>query len=437
MIDFPKEFSKRILDHGLGDLLEGLNGDVPVSIRFNRFKNSKLDFDLRPVSWCRDGFYLGERPKFTLDPLLHGGVYYVQEASSMIVGEIARKYNPKMVLDLCAAPGGKTTHLSCSVGSDGCVVANEVIRGRATVLSENVQKWGGGNVIVTSSDARNFGPLNGLFDLIVVDAPCSGEGMFRKDVNSRDQWSVENVVLCAARGRRIVSDAWNALQDGGILIYSTCTFNRAENQDNVQWICENLGATVEQIDMPSGVVVDQWGANFYPGRIEGEGFFVAVLRKNCAVEMLSCRSCKPLAKLSKIDSIAVSRWVNGPLSYRVVGDTIYGYNKSLDSVIDLILPLGVVYSGVEMGSMIRGELKPAHSLALYYDLKCDNVSDLDRDESLQFLAKQILDASMYKDSLSLVNYNGVGIGWAKSVAKGSGKRINNLYPQGWRILNLQ
>lgn len=432
MSEFPKIFESRLLSDGLGDVLVALNGVSPTSIRLNPYKNARLDYDMRSVAWCGDGFYLPERPKFTLDPFLHGGAYYVQEASSMIVGEIARKYNPKVVLDLCAAPGGKSTHLASVVGLEGCVVANEVIRSRATILSENVQKWGSGNVVVTSSDAKNFGSLNGLFDIVVIDVPCSGEGMFRKDVASRSEWSVDNVALCAARGRRIVSDAWNALKEEGILIYSTCTFNRAENQDNVEWICRNLGATVEQVTMPPGVEVDEWGANFFPGRVDGEGFFVSVLRKTSSVEYDSTRSGKCLTKVSKCDLGELRRWIDSDLDFRLGGDLIYGYNEFTSGLIDQLMPLGVVYSGVAMGGMMRGELKPSHSLALFCKVRRDNVSVLESNEALMFLAKQNLSLGSYADGLSLVTFGGVGLGWAK----GLGRRVNNLYPQNWRILNL-
>lgn len=432
MIGFSENFSLTMEANGLSDVLEALNGQSLTSVRVNPYKSVDLEFDLKPVPWCLQGGYLDDRPKFTLDPLFHGGAYYVQEASSMVVGQIAQRYAPQMVLDLCAAPGGKTTHLASVVGRNGCVVANEVIRNRASVLAENVQKWGSGNVIVTSSDAKNFGALNGIFDMIVADVPCSGEGMFRKDRDSRDQWSVENVALCAARGRRIVSDVWNALKEDGVFIYSTCTFNSDENQDNVRWICENLGAEVERFDVPTGVVESEWGCNFFPGRVGGEGFFVAVLRKRSSVEYVTPRLSKGLERVGKGDLAELRKWVDCDMDFRVGGDTIYGYGEGLGRVVELLLPFGLVYSGVGMGSLMRGELKPAHSLALFCGLQCDVFSDLDRDEALRFLARHNLDVNCYADGLGLVRYKGVGLGWAK----GLGRRVNNLYPQNWRILNL-
>ena len=216
------------------------NGESPVSIRFNPYKIGSQP-EGRQVPWCRYGYYLDERPQFTLDPAFHGGAYYVQEASSMFLEAIFRQiFEPDAaprILDLCAAPGGKTTLLSTLAGAEGLVVANEVIRQRASVLAANAVKWGIGNIVVTNNDPAHFAPFEHYFDLIAVDAPCSGEGMFRKDPAARTEWSEQGVKLCAARQRRILSDIWGSLRPGGILIYSTCTFNAAENEENIAWLC--------------------------------------------------------------------------------------------------------------------------------------------------------------------------------------------------------
>ena len=234
---FPEAFARRI-EEQLGTrqarlLLDALDGDPVVSVRYNPYKTTSKPA-LEPVPWSRYGFYLTERPSFTLDPSLHGGAYYVQEASSMfleaVFGAIADSEAPLRILDLCAAPGGKTTLLSSLAGPESLIVANEPVRARAAVLSDNVRRWGIGNVVVTSADPARFAPFGHYFDLILVDAPCSGEGMFRKDRESRRQWSESGAELCAARQRRILGEAWDALRPGGALIYSTCTFNPAENR---------------------------------------------------------------------------------------------------------------------------------------------------------------------------------------------------------------
>ena len=282
---FPAEFINDLRD-SLGmeradRLLAALSAEPEVSVRVNPDKLSlsalREHFGVLvgdPVLWAADeAFYLTERPSFTLDPLFHAGAYYVQEASSMYVGKLFERAKAILgkedlrVLDLCAAPGGKTTQLLSHLDDTSLLVANEVVPSRATILAENVARWGRSNVAVTQSDPAAFGALHGFFDIAVVDAPCSGEGMFRKDERAVAEWSPANVQLCAARQRRILADFWPSLRPGGFLIYSTCTFNRQEDEDNVDWICRELGA--ERLDM----------RHFYPGEDRGEGFFAALLRK--------------------------------------------------------------------------------------------------------------------------------------------------------------
>ena len=227
-----------------------------VSVRINPYKQGK-EFTGKSIPWNQYGRILEERPKFTLDPHFHGGAYYVQDSSSMFVGHVFRRLMDRIrcsasgtirVLDLCAAPGGKTTDLAASlrdVFGDGFIlVSNEVMKQRAGILADNVALWGDPNVVVTSDDPRSFASLPGFFDVVVTDVPCSGEGMFRKDEEAQKQWSEDNVALCQARQKRIIADMWPCLKPGGILIYSTCTFNRLENDDNVEWIAEELGAEV-------------------------------------------------------------------------------------------------------------------------------------------------------------------------------------------------
>ena len=283
---FPAEFINGLIEslgpERAGRVVSALAEDPEVSVRVNPFKCSVEDLRAHfgplagdPVAWApEEGFYLRERPSFTLDPLFHAGAYYVQEASSMYAGclfdkavsQLGRKSGLK-VLDLCAAPGGKTTQLLSHLDDASILVANEVVPSRATVLAENVARWGCANVAVTNSDPSAFTALRSFFDVMVVDAPCSGEGMFRKDERAVVEWSPDNVRLCAARQRRILGDVWPALMPGGFLIYSTCTFNRTEDEDNVEWICSELkGSCLEM-------------RHFYPGEDRGEGFFAALIRK--------------------------------------------------------------------------------------------------------------------------------------------------------------
>lgn len=278
-------------DVTVNSILEGL-----VSCKSNLNGESLNSSNSSDVKWSRDSFYLAERPKFTLDPLFHAGAYYVQEASSMymnIVGEAIERVVPEFfsnelrALDLCAAPGGKSTHLTTLLNDNSILVANEVIKSRSVILADNIAKWGRGNVVVTNNDPQDFSSLDEAFHLIVVDAPCSGEGMFTKDIAVVDEWSLDNVNLCSLRQQRILSDVWGALKPGGFIVYSTCTYNHFENDDNVKFIVDELGAEFIALDdfvKFGGIKTKMGGVQFVPGLVEGEGQFVALLRKRGCVE---------------------------------------------------------------------------------------------------------------------------------------------------------
>ena len=274
----------------LGDayrLLEAaLQAEPAVSVRMNRDKCGEEPSAER-VPWCDTGYYLAERRLFTLDPLFHAGAYYVQEASSMFLEQAVKAYvkEPVRCLDLCAAPGGKSTHL-CSILPEGSIlVSNEVIPSRAAVLYENLAKWGNPNVFVARNAPADLGRLAHFFDLVVVDAPCAGEGMFRKDPAAARQWSLSGVARCAARQRQILRDVWDALRPGGLLVYSTCTYNTEENEDNLSFLVEDLGA--EALPVPLREAWQVTGAlkygypacRFFPHKTRGEGFFLALVRK--------------------------------------------------------------------------------------------------------------------------------------------------------------
>lgn len=419
------------------ELIAALDSEPPVSIRYNPLKMCSHR-ELESVPWCRDGYYLSERPIFTVDPLFHGGVYYVQEASSMFIGWIVEHLelgDDVLALDLCAAPGGKTTQLAGCVRS---VVANEVIRPRAKILSENVQRWGSGNIAVTSNDPRDFGERAvSLFDLIVVDTPCSGEGMFRKDHAARDEWSEEAVAMCAARSRRIVSDVWPALRDGGVLIYSTCTFNRFENEENAHWICRELGGELIEIDgLPHGVVASDAGFRFSPHLVKGEGFYAVAIRKNGderRTEPSLRRSAKSMTIPTKDEANEARRWVGSELHFAIGGGSLYGFTEPLWGIVEFLRAnFNLCYSGVMMGELIRSALKPSHALATYHNVLFDNAVDLPLDAAVEYLRRGNLSLDYFpNDGLTLIKYQGSAVGWLKRI----GNRVNNLYPQGLRILH--
>ena len=271
--------------------LESFNEETPVSIRLNPRKTQgwTVTEGAQPVPWCREGYYLPRRPNFTMDPLLHAGCYYVQEAGSMFVSHVLRQYvhQPVTMLDLCAAPGGKSTAAIASLPEGSVLTANEPIRQRANILSENIQKWGYPGCTVTNRYPKDFRKEGRRYDVILCDVPCSGEGMFRRDEATIGEWSMKNVEQCWRLQRDIVSDAWECLNDGGLLIYSTCTFNTKENEENVSWIIGQFGAQVLPVETQpewniTGSLLDGFTEpvyRFIPGITRSEGLFMCVMRK--------------------------------------------------------------------------------------------------------------------------------------------------------------
>lgn len=431
-----------------GALCRALEGEPPVSVRLNRAKGGAVSSG-RPIGWSADGYWLDARPSFTLDPDFHAGRYYVQEASSQFVGRIVAAcggIEGGRVLDMCAAPGGKTTLYATLAGRDGLVVANEVVRNRAAVLADNVRKWGLGNVAVTVEDPSRIARLEGWFDVVAVDAPCSGEGMFRKSEEARAEWSEAAVALCAERQQGILREAWRALRPGGLLLYSTCTFNFTENEgvlrDFAAWAAGET-APAERIEVSPawGIVCGAAGDfqtfRFYPHRVEGEGFFAAAVRKRAGDQRR--RMPKPQRNpLTWADRRAVQeleRWVEEPeaMRFAAAGDTFYGYRQSqAEAVAALSGAVNVIASGVEMGQLFKGVLKPAHALALFAGLRrgAAPVCELPHDEALRYLRRSEVAADRFAEGMNLVTCDGAALGFAKRI----GRRCNNLYPNSLRIL---
>lgn len=456
MIEVSPDFTDLLTD-ALGDeaapLISALDGRPSVSVRWNPFKTDGAPDGVagvsarEPVPWSRYGRYLAERPSFTFDPWFHAGKYYVQEASSMFVEHIFRSVADEgaRVLDLCAAPGGKTTLYSTLAGLGGTVVANEVIRSRAGILADNIRKWGLGNVVVTNNDPAHFAPLREWFDVVAVDAPCSGEGMFRKSPEARAEWSIDNVKLCAARQRRILADAWETLRPGGTLIYSTCTFNRLENEDNVAWLAENFDCEDAGIEVPAEWDIVRTEASgmrcfrFLPGRVEGEGFFACAIRKGGQ----KGRPANPKPRrqiftdLPKQPLAELRRWVGQPeyMRFAAIGDTVYGYyGDTYQDTKTVSESLNAIHSGICMGQIFGGRLKPDHSLAMFHDLAPEVVpaAELPLGDAIKFLQKEVLDnLTPLAEGLNIITFRAAPLGWAKRI----GPRLNNLYPRSLAIRN--
>jgi 16S rRNA C967 or C1407 C5-methylase (RsmB/RsmF family)/NOL1/NOP2/fmu family ribosome biogenesis protein len=440
----PEEFLERIRNQPYIDstgLADALDRPSETSVRVNRHKWPYPVTGYEKVSWEPDGYYLPGKTLFTPDPLFHAGVYYPQESSGMFTGELFRQLTAGMtglrVLDLCGAPGGKSTHLSALLGDDGLLVANEVIRARSAVLAENITKWGMGNTVVTQNDPARFASLPGFFDVMVADAPCSGEGMFRSPAAVKE-WSPSNGRLCSERQRRIVMEAWPALRPGGILIYSTCTFNPAENEENISWITETTGSERLNADLSgtSGVTVINHagiqGYGFHPDRIRGEGFFIAAVRKP---DMPAASPRYDRKGVLRPSAAAFSR--AEPLAdfdrgrMIMAGNRIMALATDTDLLSHLSDRLTVIKSGTMIGELKNDNLVPAHDLAMSVRQKRGSWPEygMSYDEAVSFLRLEIQPAASMPRGRVLVNYRGVPLGFVNNL----GNRLNNGYPQSWRI----
>ena len=428
--------------------------DAPasVSVRLNPFKPS-AGVEGEPVLWAEHGRKLPQRPVFTLDPLFHAGAYYVQDSSSMFVGHAFRNLlaqvrkpegRPLRVLDLCAAPGGKTTDLAASLrehfGDDFLLVSNEVMKQRVGILADNVALWGDPNVVVTSDDPRAFASLPGFFDVIVADVPCSGEGMFRKDEEAQKQWSEDNVALCEARQKRIIADVWPALSQGGLFVYSTCTFNRYENDLNVSWVANELGADflTEDNIVPEfqGVIKTQLGYSLVPGFVEGEGQYCAALRKTSEAEYVEvkARMQRP-GKGGKETQLpkGLESLLSAPATFRMKGDTVVAVPSALAPMVaTLEQNLHVVAAGCAVGTAKGSIVVPDADLALSLMLNADAFPsvEVDRKTALAYLHRDaiVLPPETEKGYV-LVRHEGLPLGFVKNL----GNRCNSLHPQSRRI----
>jgi 16S rRNA C967 or C1407 C5-methylase (RsmB/RsmF family)/NOL1/NOP2/fmu family ribosome biogenesis protein len=442
---FPEEFIKRINSQKYieaDNLLQSLAEPAPISIRINSAKWDHMPVGGEPVPWSGSGYYLKTRPSYTADPLFHAGCYYPQEASSMFIEEIYRQVagdrKDVRVLDLCGAPGGKSTLLSSSIGSKGVLIANEVIRQRAAVLSENITKWGLGNTIVTSSDPSAFAKMKGYFDVVLVDAPCSGEGMFRDETAIRE-WSTQNTALCSERQRRIVSEVWPSIRADGILIYSTCTFNPAENEENISWLREQQNSSSVTIDISRFVNIKKIAYNgiegygFHPGSIKGEGLFISVLRKGKDDHGHPVFPSKTVFRNSSKEetSIALKFADADPSKLYSNNDYIMLVPVHAGEYAFLSGSLGIVKAGTDIMRVRGKDFNPLHDLALFTGARHNAFPsfEADHNQAMAYLRRESFPISTMPDGWVNVRYRGVNIGFVKNI----GSRINNYYPVDWRI----
>ena len=442
----PAKFVEMLQSMGepaLAQLPNALLTTAPaVAVRINRAKGCDVPAAGMPVEWCADGYYLPERPDFTLDPALHQGLYYVQDASSMAhaaaveaaIEIVGRK--PLRYLDACASPGGKTTAAMDRLPVGSRTVANEFDRRRCSILLENVAKWGNEAVVITNGDASALTPIPDFFDIIAADVPCSGEGMMRKDEHAVEQWSLALVADCAALQRRIVANLWQSLRPGGCFIYSTCTFNTSENEDILRFLISEYGAIPHPIaalnreEIIGEVGLDVPAYRFLPGRVRGEGQFIALLQKADSGERRQSRRPKsaPRAKMPKLPEFLV-----GNYKYNMIGsDTITAIAADHAEDVELVRSVWpVTAAGVEVATVRGKDIIPAQPLAL-----CRNLSrqlypevEVDHDTALNYLRRNAITIEAPR-GIVLLTYGHKPLGWVKNL----GNRANNLYPAPWRIL---
>ena len=429
------------------------SGEQVTSVRINPFKSSNVKSETsnylpshisrltihEKIPWTEHGYYLESRPSFTFDPLFHAGCYYVQEASSMFLEQAIKQTvglsQPLRVLDLCAAPGGKSTHLLSLISTESLLVSNEVIRSRANILNDNISKWGCSNVIVTNNDPRDFQRLENYFDVVVVDAPCSGSGLFRRDAEAIEEWSEQNVALCSQRQQRILADVLPALKNGGALIYSTCSYSKEEDEEICEWLINEIKVESLKLKVKSEwkVVESEKGYRFWPDKVKGEGLFIACFRKSDGNDEETYLPKVKAEKFSNLEMEILNKNVNtNGLAFLKQRGIIYGIpEKLLADTNFLSSKLHVVNCGTKVGEIIRDKLVPDHALALSTIIS-DQIQkvELDNEQAIQYLKKRELSIKTNKKGWGLVTYQDHPLGWINILPN----RINNYYPKELRIL---
>lgn len=441
-VDFIEQTKKLFGEERYSRFEEGLSEEPVVSVRVNPRKHG-AEFTAPTVKWASDAYYLDSRPSFTADPLFHAGCYYVQEASSMFLEQVFRQYvnEPVRVLDLCAAPGGKSTHALSLLPEGSLFVANEPLPQRASVLAENIIKWGVPATMVTRNEPADFSPFREFFDMIIVDAPCSGEGMFRKDARAVAMWSTANVKTCVTRQRTILSDIWDSLRPGGLLVYSTCTFNVHEDEEMVAWIRDELGAEVLPIttspdwEVTGNLTNDDAPVyRFIPGHTRGEGFFLALLRKDGDAPVTQPRPqrSRPTTLPKGCDS--AKKWISSAEEYTFAmdGDTLTALPTQHKLAINALQSrLKVLHCGVPIATVKNNKMLPQHQLAMSTALNREAFPsvELSCEQALAYLHREALSLPSAPMGIILFTYKNIPLGFAKNV----GNRVNNLYPTEWRI----
>ena len=425
-------------------------GNTLTSIRLNTAKKANLsNHSFLPQStdipWCAEGRYLAQRPSFVRDTLWHAGAYYVKEASSMLLHYVLTQIIPQpgeeKVLDLCAAPGGKSTLLA-NYFPKGLLVANETIKSRNHILVENTTKWGAENIVVTQNDPAHFKALPNFFDVLVIDAPCSGSGLFRKDPLAINEWSPEHVQHCSVRQARILEDSIDSLNEGGYLIYATCSYSKTEDEGIMDYIATLPGMKNVSFDMPS-----EWGVQAcfsdeahakgfkcFPDKVKGEGFFITVFKKEGALSLNYPNDHFNYSIPSKSDLQLLNSF------FKLPEDSFYLTHQSefiaiplkfKDAISTILSQLYVKKMGITLGAIKGKDFIPAHSLAMsQWEALPYEGQEVDLETALNYLRRTDFTLPAGK-GWKWLTYLDIPLGWVKQLPN----RSNNYYPNEWRILN--
>lgn len=440
MSTFPNEFMQRVRQQlppaEATDFFHVLNSPPPVSIRSNPYKAEPSIHITDPVPWCHTGFYLQERPVFTLDPLFHAGCYYVQEAGSMLPEALLKPFLPQLknpvILDACAAPGGKSTHLLSLFGPGAVLVSNEVVPGRNKTLRYNLAKWGAAHKIVTQAEPSKLAGAAARFDLIVADVPCSGEGLFRKDPAAMEEWSQEQARHCAHRQSQLLDELVTLLKEGGLLLYSTCTYHPSENDEQMERLLRKHPFEVVTPAPPEGIVPTTYGWQAWPHRTRSEGFYCSLLRYTGKT------STSQGAKRSSVTALPhrkfpLSDWLAAETSCTAfqVQDQLYLSDARTAAVMEQLQGIYLRSVGIPAGQLKGTDLVPSSDLALSTLLRADLPQiALDERGALEYLKCETIHASSARNGWHLMSYRQHPLGWAKKV----GHRWNNYHPREFRIL---
>ena len=442
MNHWPEEFlhrSKLLFKDEYTSFLDSLSTPAPVSVRLNPFKRNIGFVETQVIPWSKNGRYLPERPSFTLDPLFHAGTYYVQEASSQFLEQLfllALKDNPEpIVLDLCAAPGGKSTHLLSLLNGEGCLVSNEVIPSRNKILQQNIAKWGCTNSFVTQNDPADFKRLPGVFDIIVVDAPCSGEGLFRRDPEAADEWSEKAVEHCSARQNQILESIHESLKPGGYLIYSTCTFENSENGDQIERMISEFGYEVcNSVPAENGIVQSEYGYHFYPHKVVGEGLFISMIRKPIDHDKRFRMRHEDPQNYGKDFRMSFSSYfrIDANLSAFVKDDHVYAIPTEHYSLFALLFKnLFVRQAGIFTGTQKDKNFIPSTELALSLSASDQFPSaNVDLPTALTYLRGESISLANAPQGWTIIQYENQNLGWVKVLDR----RVNNYYPKEWKVM---